>query len=106
MEEEQTFINFDPNDFIIRISPVMEDGVWNGDINVGQVTTDLNNLSDTEYTHLSILTDMLVSAIPLMELDNEFRQKLYKLAMEQFGDDSTKPVITERKGNVVKVNFK
>jgi len=26
MEEEQTFINFDPNDFIIRISPLMENG--------------------------------------------------------------------------------
>jgi|TARA_E500000318_G_C3503525_1_gene189315 hypothetical protein len=105
MEEEQTFINFDPNDFIIRISPVMEEGEWNGDITVGQVTTDLNNLSDHDYTHLSILTDMLVSAIPLMELDNEFRQKLYKLAQEQFGEDD-KPLITERKGNVVKVNFK
>tara|TARA_B100000900_G_scaffold245713_1_gene208955 strand:- start:228 stop:545 length:318 start_codon:yes stop_codon:yes gene_type:complete len=105
MEEEQTFINFDPNDFIIRISPVMEDGEWNGDINVGQVTTEINNLSDTDYTHLSILTDMLVSAIPLMEQDNEVRNKLYKLAQEQFGEDD-KPVVTERKGNVLKVNFK
>lgn len=105
MEEEQTFINFDPNDFIIRISPVMEDGEWNGDINVGQVTTEINNLSDTDYTHLSILTDMLVSAIPLMEQDNEVRNKLYKLAQEQFGEND-KPVITERKGNVVKVNFR
>ena len=36
MKEEQTFINFDPNDFIIRISPVVENGEWSGDINVGQ----------------------------------------------------------------------
>ena len=105
MEEEQTFINFDPNDFIIRISPLMENGEWSGDINVGQVTTDANTLSDNDYGHLSILTDMLVSAIPLMEQDNEIRSRLYKLAQEQFGEGE-KPVVTERKGNVLKVNFK
>jgi len=48
---------------------------------------------------------MLVSAIPLMEQDNEIRSRLYKLAQEQFGEGE-KPVVTERKGNVLKVNFK
>ena len=49
MAEDQTFISFEPNDFIIRISPVMQGDEWNGDINVGQVTTNENNLSYTDY---------------------------------------------------------
>ncbi len=103
MEEEQTFINFDPNDFIIRISPVVENGEWSGDINVGQVTTDANTLSDDDYGHLSILTDMLVCAIPLIEERPDIRDELYKLAQEQYGD--RKPTVQERKGNVLTVNF-
>jgi hypothetical protein len=93
MEEEQTFINFDPNDFIIRISPVVENGEWSGDINVGQVTTDANTLSDDDYGHLSILTDMLVCAIPLIEERPDIRDALYKLAQEQFV--RRKPKVTE-----------
>ena len=101
--EENTFIDFNPNDFIIRISPVMENGEWNGEINVGQVTTGENTLRDNDYAHLSILTDMLICAIPLIEKDDAIRKELFKLVEEQFGED--KPRVTERKGNVLKVNF-
>ena len=104
MEEDQSFINFNPNDFIINISPIMENGKWTGDIDVGQITTDENSLDKEDYSYLSVLTDMVMCAIPLMEIDSEYRKKLYALAIEQFGDDN-KPRIKERKGNVVKVNF-
>ena len=103
MEENQTFINFDPNDFIIRISPIMEDGDWNGEINVGQISTGENTLKDTDYAHLSVLTEMLICAIPLIEKDDKIRKELYKLAEEQFGED--RPRVTKRKGNVLEVNF-
>jgi len=103
MEEDQSFINFDPNDFIIRISPIMEDGDWNGEINVGQISTGENTLKDTDYAHLSVLTEMLICAIPLIEKDDKVRKELYKLAEEQFGED--RPRVTKRKGNVLEVNF-
>ena len=103
MEENQTFINFDPNDFIIRITPVMEDGEWNGEINVGQVTTGENTLQDTDYAHLCMLTDMLICAIPLIEKDDVIRKELYKLVEEQFEND--KPKVVKREGNVLNVNF-
>jgi DNA-binding transcriptional ArsR family regulator len=103
MEEDQSFINFDPNDFIIRISPIMENGDWNGEINVGQISTGENTLKDTDYAHLSVLTEMLICAIPLIEKDDKVRKELYKLAEEQFGED--RPRVTKRKGNVLEVNF-
>ena len=103
MEENQTFINFDPNDFIIRITPVMDDGEWNGEINVGQVTTGENTEQDTDYSHLSMLTDKLICAIPLIEKDDAIRKELYKLVEEQFEND--KPKVVKREGNVLNVNF-
>ena len=103
MEEEQTFINFDPNDFIIRISPIIEDGEWNGEINVGQVSTGENTLKDTDYAHLSVLTEMLICAIPLIEKDDGIKKELYKLAEEKFGED--RPRVVKREGNVLNVNF-
>jgi len=103
MEEDQSFINFDPNDFIIRISPIMENGDWNGEINVGQISTGENTLKDTDYAHLSVLTEMLICAIPLIEKDDKVRKELYKLAEEQFGED--RPRVTKREGNVLNVNF-
>ena len=103
MEEDHTFIDFDPNDFIIRISPVMENGEWNGEINVGQVTTGENTLQDNDYAHLSILTDMLICVIPLIEKDDAIRKELFKLVEEQFGKD--KPIVINRDGKVLKVNF-
>ena len=103
MEEDQSFINFDPNDFIIRISPIMENDEWNGEINVGQVSTGENTLKDADYAHLSVLTEMLICAIPLIEKDDKIRKELYRLAEEQFGED--RPRVTKRKGNVLEVNF-
>ena len=102
-DDDQSFINFDPNDFIIRISPVMENGEWNGEINVGQVSTGENTLKDTDYAHLSVLTEMLICAIPLIEKDAAIRKELFRLAEEGFGEH--RPRVTERKGNVLKVNF-
>ena len=103
MEEDQSFINFDPNDFIIRISPIMENDEWNGEINVGQVSAGENTLKDTDYAHLSVLTEMLICAIPLIEKDDAIRKELYKLVEEQFEND--KPKVIKREGNVLNVNF-
>ena len=103
MAEDQTFISFEPNDFIIRISPVMQGDEWNGDINVGQVTTNENNLSNTDYSQLSILTEMLICAIQLIEKDESVRKELFKLAQES--SKERQPKVTERDGNVIEVNF-
>ena len=50
---------------------------------------------------------MLIAAIPLMEEDPDVRSKLFKL-VDQLDAEETeeyKPLVKERDGNVVKVNF-
>jgi hypothetical protein len=101
-----TLMNFNPNDFVIRISPEVDSqGDWTGDLSVGMLTTDDNNMKKDDYVHLRVLTDMLIAAIPLMEEDADVRRKLFKYVDELNNDEETKPLIAEREGNVVKVNF-
>ena len=47
MAEDKIYIDFDPNDYIIRLSPFLDKkGEWTGELMVGTVTTDDNNMSD------------------------------------------------------------
>lgn len=107
-EKEDTLIAVKPNDFVIRISPhVDDDDSWTGDIDISTVTTDDNVLDYHDFQHLSLLTDMLISAIPLMETDMEVRKKLFKMAQLTFDTDEEIPKsrVKERSENVIKVNF-
>jgi hypothetical protein len=50
MEEDKIFLDFKPNDYIIRISPFTgKDGKWTGELRVGSCTTDYNTLDDDDY---------------------------------------------------------
>ena len=103
-----SLINFNPNDFVIRISPDVDDnGDWTGDLTVGMLTTDDNTMKADDFSHLKMLTDMLIAAIPLMEQDHDVRRKLFKLVDQIDADEMAqeKPLVEERDGNVVKVNF-
>jgi len=103
-----SLINFNPNDFVIRISPDVDDkGDWTGELSVGMLTTDDNTMKADDFAHLKVLTDMLIAAIPLMEQDHDVRRKLFKLVDQIDADelDMNKPLVEERDGNVVKVNF-
>ena len=103
-----SLINFNPNDVVIRISPEVDDsGDWTGDLTVGMLTTDDNTMKAEDFAHLKMLTDMLIAAIPLMEQDHDVRRKLFKLVDQIDADEMAqeKPLVEERDGNVVKVNF-
>ena len=100
-----SLINFNPNDFVIRISPEVDNnGDWTGDLTVGMLTTDDNTMKEDDFAHLKVLTDMLIAAIPLMEQDHDVRRKLFKI-VDTIDEEEEKPLIEERDGNVVKVNF-
>jgi hypothetical protein len=103
-----SLINFNPNDFVIRISPDVDDkGDWTGELSVGMLTTDDNTMKADDFAHLKMLTDMLIAAIPLMEQDHDVRRKLFKIVDKIDADEleMERPLVEERDGNVVKVNF-
>lgn len=110
-EDDTIYVDFKPNDFVIRISPVMDsDDVWTGELNVGYLTMDENYMKEDDYAHVDIVTNMTLSSIPLMEEDLQFRSKLYKYtldAMSSTPEEHVKKVTTEHEddSNVIKLRF-
>ena len=109
MEEEKILLDFDPNDFLIRLNPVVDDeGYWNGDIAVGIITTPENNLDEEDFEQMMYLTMMVTSSIPLMEESVEFRKALSECAKRFHAEDEpekAKPKTEKISGNVIKVKF-
>ena len=107
-EYEKTFIDFDPNDFVIRISPVVdEEDNWTGELNVGYITMDDNFLKEDDYMHIDVVTNMALSAIPLMEDDLKFRNQLYKYttSMLEQQKKKEKPEVVKDDSNVSQLRF-
>tara|TARA_R100001369_G_scaffold19972_2_gene36308 strand:+ start:529 stop:858 length:330 start_codon:yes stop_codon:yes gene_type:complete len=105
---ERIFLEFAPNDFIVRISPIIDtNGTWTGELEIGTCTTDENNLSDGDYVNLMQLTQMLLSTIPAMEDDEYIRDTLYKLANSVVEkEEAPQRKLESIDGNIINVKFK
>ena len=109
MADEKILLDFDPNDFIIRISPFLdEQGKWTGELLVGNTTTDENYLDDDDYLNLMRLVHMVLASVPAMEENEMIREVLYKYAESVQKEEQEKiPKVTSKQGsNVIELNFK
>ena len=58
--EDRIFVDFEPNDFVIRVTPLLdEDDRWTGDMKVGYLTLDENYLREEDYQHVDLLTNLM-----------------------------------------------
>lgn len=102
---DRIFVDFEPNDFVIRVTPVLDaDDAWTGDLRVGYMTLDENYLKDEDYQHVDLLTNLMLAAVPLMEEDVKFRNSLYKYH-ERVLKTQGKPKISHEEDNVVHLDF-
>jgi len=101
------FKEFDDNDVMVRLSPFLDPkGEWTGELLVGIVASEDNDLSDDDYISIMQLGSMLCAAVPLMEDDEKFREMLYNQTQNMLEEDrKKKPTITRQEDNVIKVNF-
>ena len=102
------FEDIEDNDILVRLSPFLDPkGEWTGELLVGLVTSQDNTLSDDDYFHMMQLGSMLCASVPLMEENVKFRDMLYKYAKNVLEEEKKqkKSKVTERKDNVIKVNF-
>jgi len=103
--EDRIFVDFEPNDFVIRVTPVLdEDDIWTGDMKVGYLTLDENYLREEDYQHVDLLTNLMLASIPLMEEDIKFRNTLYKFH-EKMLKLQDKPKVSHTEDNVVHLDF-
>jgi hypothetical protein len=108
-------INYDkvePQDFLVRVRPYLDDkGSWNGEIDVAVVTQPENNLSDDDYFQMMHFCKMLASTIPVMELNEDFRELVHNYVVEKIDKEyevelEQKPEITYGDDNIVTIDFK
>ena len=111
MAEDKVYIDFDPNDYIIRLSPFLDKkGDWTGELMVGTVTTDDNDMSDNDHFQLMHLTEMVCASIPAMEEDDDFRQVLADIVSNIQEELKDVEVTAEKKvvtvdDNIINVKF-
>ena len=111
MTKEKIYIEFNPNDYIIRLSPFLDKkGDWTGELMVGTVTTDDNIMSDHDHFQLMHLTQMVCASIPAMEDDDDVRQVLSDIVdtiQEDLKDEETVEdnKVIEVNENVINVKF-
>ena len=59
--DERIFVDFEPNDFVIRVTPVLDaEDTWSGDLKVGYMTLDENYLNDSDYQHIDFFVQHTV----------------------------------------------
>jgi len=111
MIEDKVFLDFNPNDYIIRLTPFLDDmGNWTGELLVGTVTTDENTLTDEDHFNLIGITKMVCAAVPAMEEDDHVRNLLNtivdRVESEPEEDDGQSLIVSSVEENVINVNFK
>ena len=103
--EDRIFVDFEPNDFVIRVTPVLDEhDRWTGDMTVGYLTLDEYYLKDDDYQHVDLLTNLMLASVPLMEEDIKFRNTLYKFH-EKMLKLQDKPKVSHTEDNVVHLDF-
>ena len=103
--EDRIFVDFEPNDFVIRVTPVLDEhDRWTGDMKVGYLTLDENYLSKEDYQHVDLLTNLMLASVPLMEEDIKFRNTLYKYH-ENMLRIQEKPKASHTEDNVIHLDF-
>jgi hypothetical protein len=110
MEDNKILIDFEPNDYIVRLSPFLDQsGNWTGELMVGTVTTDDNTLNDHDHYQLMKITQMVCASVPLMEEDDTVRQLLSDVVAETPIVEEPVPEkaskVIEVEENVINVKF-
>tara|TARA_R100000426_G_scaffold19841_1_gene17137 strand:- start:310 stop:663 length:354 start_codon:yes stop_codon:yes gene_type:complete len=109
---KERFDKVKKEDFIIRIRPYMDkEGSWNGDIDVAIITQPENNLEDEDYFQVMHFCKMIASSIPVMELNEDFRELVHDYVVEKVDNNTEvevedKPKVLNEDGNVVEIDFK
>lgn len=108
MANEKILLDFDPNDFIIHISPFLDaQGKWTGELLVGNTTTDENSLDDDDYINLMRLVHMVCASVPAMEENETVRETLYKYVENVLKESNEKvpKVRRNENSNVIELSF-
>ena len=104
MTDEKVMIDFEDEDFIITVSPSLDENFrWTGEIRVGITMADQDFLHEDDYNSLLQFCNLICTTVPLMEQDVEFRNKVHRYFIKKT-QEINKRVLT-KEGKVIKLKF-
>ena len=96
-------------DFIIQVKPTMtEDRRWTGEVDVSVISSADNPLCDDDYYGVLEFCRVICASIPLMEKDENLRQKAIDFLQREDAlyNKKHQPKVVDKRDNVVVVSFK
>ena len=87
MNIQEILSDLKDEDFVIRITPYHKDGNWDGDVQVGLISSEDNPLNNEDYAYLSHLCSMICSVIPVIEEDEYVRDALHHYVLHRLDED-------------------
>jgi hypothetical protein len=99
----------EPEDFIVRVRPMMDGTDWTGQIDMSIISSPNNNLDDESYAQLIHLCKMICATVPIMEMDETFGEYVHNFVLAHIDKEEiiedTEVDISHEDGNVVHLNF-
>ena len=98
---------YDLNDYVVIVSPTVEDDTWQGDVEVKIAWNGDNDLDDSDHSMMLHVTHMIAAALELAEVDETVAERLTKIVKVRCReeDDDQSVDIEREDGNVIRINF-
>tara|TARA_B100001059_G_C17343322_1_gene337001 strand:- start:123 stop:479 length:357 start_codon:yes stop_codon:yes gene_type:complete len=105
--------SFNVNDIIIRMKPnFSNEGKWDGNIDLDIITDNKHTILKQDYLQLMQVASLVCSSLPMMEIDEDFRNTLCEYVESMIEQDKIeekkeiiKDSVANTTGNIIKVNF-
>mgnify|MGYP003116505717 FL=1 len=98
------------DDFLVRVRPVKSDaGIYTGEANFSVISSQDTEVPADLYKDIDYIVRCMLSTIPLMEQDEEFRDFVNYYVKNnfqyEFDETEDRPLIQDIDGNVITINF-
>jgi len=88
------------------------EGKWDGNIDLDIITDNKHTILKQDYLQLMQVASLVCSSLPMMEIDEEFRNTLCEYVESMIEQDKIeekkeiiKDSVANTTGNIIKVNF-
>lgn len=97
----------DKNDFIIRVRPnkSKSNGAWSGSADIVVITSEDNNLPDSEWSELMQFSRMMCASVPIIEEVETFRNLLHDYLNRSNDEQQDLFIDKEQDSNIIHLKF-
>jgi hypothetical protein len=103
-------VTFSEEDFVIRVRPQRDsEGNFDGEASFSVISSSSSELPYSLYKDIEYVVRCMLSSVPLMELDEDFRKFVFDYVDTQFEyefeESKSESLVKSIDGNVIKIDF-